>query len=87
MSRLAPTQWNGTKTVSGRMVATTRAGAVIAPRRVATVTGSPSSAPIRPASIGCISTKGPVSGRSRTRRVWAPDWYCASTRPVVRCTG
>ena len=21
------------------------------------------------------------------RRVWAPDWYCASTRPVVRCTG
>ncbi len=35
------------------------------PRRVATVTRSPSTAPIRSASIGCISTKAPASGRSR----------------------
>ena len=28
-----------------------------------------------------------VAAARATRRVWAPDWYCASTRPVVRCTG
>ena len=42
VSRLAPTQWNGTKTVSGRIVSTTRAGAFSSPRRVVTTTGSPS---------------------------------------------
>ena len=87
VSRLAPTQWNGTKTVSGRIVVTTRAGALSSPRRVVTSTGSPSCAPMRSASIGCSSTNGPSSGSSRTRRVWAPDWYWPSTRPVVRCSG
>ena len=87
MSRLAPTQWNGMKTVSGRIVVTTRAGAVIVPRRVDTRTDSPDAMPSRPASSGCTSTNGPSSGSARTRRVWAPDWYCASTRPVVRWTG
>ena len=86
VNRLAPTQWNGTNTVSGRIVVVTRAGALSSPRRVVTTTGSPSWAPIRSASSGCSSTNGPSSGSSRTRRVWAPDWYCASTRPVVRWT-
>ncbi len=87
VSWLAPTQWNGRKTVSGRIDVLTRAGADIAPRRVLTRTESPARTPSREATIGCSSTNGPSSPSSRIRRVWAPDWYCASTRPVVRCKG
>src|ERR1019366_8503571 len=83
VSRLAPTQWNGRNTVSRRMWVEILAGATIWPRRVATRTRSPSTTPSTSATIGCSSTNGPgaAASSSRTRRVWAPLWYCASTLP------
>ena len=67
VSWFAPTQWKGTKTVSGRIVVLTRAGARIAPRRVRTRTSSPSPTPTRAATIGCSSTNAPSSPSSRIR--------------------
>ena len=52
----SPGQWYGMKTVSGRMVRTTIACSVIAPRRVVTVTQSPSAIPCCSASRGWISS-------------------------------
>ena len=76
-------------TVSGRMVVTTWAGSVISPRRDVTVTRSPSATPRRSARLGCISHSG--SGYWSTspaiRRVWVPDRYWLTTRPVVSQTG
>lgn len=89
LARPSPGQWNGMKTVSARMVSVMRAGATARPRREVTARGLPSTAPIRAASRGWSSTKGPGAAAlsSSTRRVWAPDWYWATTRPVVSSSG
>src|SRR5690606_5787912 len=89
LARPAPGQWNGMNTVSGRTAAVIRAGATTRPRRDTTASGSPSAEPSRSASRGCSSTNGPgaASFSSATRRVCAPDWYWATTRPVVSSTG
>lgn len=89
LARPAPGQWNGMKRVSGRIVEVRRAGASTRPRRDVTATTSPCATPIRPASRGCSSTNAPGAAllSSGTRRVWAPDWYWATTRPVVRYSG
>ncbi|CAM5246470.1 hypothetical protein STANM309S_05247 [Streptomyces tanashiensis] len=88
-ARPSPAQWNGMKTVSGRIDAVIRAGATARPRRETTASLSPSATPSRSASRGWSSTKGPGAAAfsSSTRRVCAPDWYWDTTRPVVRTTG
>ena len=59
VSRLAPTQWNGTKTVSGRIVVDDSARRLqLAATGGRPRTGAPSTAPIRSASDGCSSTNG-----------------------------
>ena len=76
-------------TVSGRIVLTTAAGRVISPRRDLTVTRSPSAMPSVSASCGWISHSGSgyCSTRLAMRRVWVPDRYWLTTRPVVSHTG
>ena len=79
VSRLAlssPAQWNGRKTVSGRMSPVTDAVATSSPRAEVTRTASPSVTPWVSASTGWISSRGAgaASTSSATRRVWAPDW-------------
>ena len=77
------------KIVSGRMVVTTCARSVIAPRRVSAVAQSPSAMPSFSASRGCISMRG--SGYWSTsgpmRRVCVPERNWLTTRPVVRISG
>lgn len=89
LARPSPGQWNGMNTVSARMVSVTRAGATARPRREVTASGVPSLTPRRAARRGWSSTKGPGAAAlsSGTRRVWAPDWYWATTRPVVSSRG
>jgi hypothetical protein len=64
VSRFAPTQWNGTKTVSGPDRGDPGRRLHLAAAGRDHVTGSPSTTPIRSASIGCSSTNGPSSGSS-----------------------
>src|SRR4051794_36921703 len=84
-----PPQWNGMNTVSERIVAVTRAAPRAVPRRLTTRTGSPPPIPSRWEPSGCSSTKasGAAADSAGIRRVCAPLWYCARTRPVVRYSG
>src|SRR5262249_20975242 len=86
---LAPAQWYGTNTVSGRIVVTTWHRTVSEPRRDSTVTQSPVAIPCLRARIGCSSSSG--SGYWSTsgpiRRVWFPERNMFTVRPVVRMTG
>src|SRR5690606_16562026 len=88
-ARPSPGKWNGRNTVSVRMVATTRTRASALPRGEVTRASAPSASPARSAVSGWTSTNtsGAASLSSSTRRVCAPDWYCASTRPVVAVSG
>src|SRR5688572_9611158 len=85
----SPGQWYGMNTVSGRIVATTCAGRVMAPRREVTVTRSPSTTPSRSAVRGCTSHRGSgyCATRPPMRRVCVPDRYWLTTRPVVSQIG
>src|SRR5690606_11245450 len=89
LAAFRPPQWYGTNTVSGRIVAVTRAGSSIEPRRLVTRTRSPSTTPRNSASRGCTSHRG--SGYWSTswpmRRVCSPDRYWLTTRPVVNQMG
>ena len=75
--------------MSGRIVVTTWARSVQAPRRDSTVAQSPSAIPSRSASRGCISISG--SGYWSTsgpmRRVCVPERNWLTTRPVVSISG
>src|SRR4051794_10753702 len=89
LALFGPAQWYGMNTVSGRMVVTTCARRVIAPRPVSHTAHSPSAMPSFAASLGCISRRG--SGYCCTsgpmRRVWVPERNWLTTRPVVRKRG
>ena len=67
----APGQWNGAKTVSGRMPGLNLARRVAAPRRLRSSTRSPSAMPCRRARSGWISARasGTATFSERTRRV------------------
>ena len=75
--------------VSGRMVGDSFTVRVAFPRRVSSRTGSPSDRPYLSAVAGLTSASadGASSFNAPMRRVWEPDWYWASTRPVVRYSG
>ena len=81
----APPQWKGAKTTSRRIVSVTCAWKRATPRRVASSTTSSWPMPSARARSGCSSARGvgAISWRLRVRRVCVPDWYWASTRPVV----
>ena len=79
----------GMKQVPGTMSSLTSAGAVTAPRRDRTSTGSPSATPRPAASTGWICTK--LDGLSFisffTRPVFVIVCHWCGSRPVVRTSG
>ena len=85
----SPGQWNGMKTVSGRMSRVTLAVTSTEPRRVRTAIGPPSTTFRRAAVCGWSSATAvpDIAFSAGTRRVIVPDWYWARTRPVVRKSG
>src|SRR5438132_6303319 len=76
VSRLAPSQWKETKTVSCRKNGLHSTVKRALPLRVESVTGPPSARPCRRAVSGWIRATGVGDKRrsSATRRVCVPDW-------------
>src|SRR5918995_664932 len=84
-----PAQWYGMKIVSGRIVDTTFAGRIIVARRDVTRTTSPVAMPCWSARRGFSSHSGSgyCARSGPILRVWVPDRYWLTTRPVVSHTG
>ena len=81
----AQAQWYGMNTVSG--VVTTCAGRVIVPRLELTVTLSHRNPGVRQLRVLSHNGSGYCATSPAMRRVWVPDRYWLTTRPVVSQIG